>query len=53
MERKNVSNTKISINKDKVNFEGGLGELLSASIKRESRIERERREFLETLEKEK
>lgn len=53
MERQNISNAKLSLNKENVCFEGSLGDLLSASVKRESRIERERREFLVTLEKEK
>lgn len=48
-ERGDVSNKKVLNN----GFQGGLGETLSASAKHESRIEKERREFLEKLEKEK
>lgn len=47
---KNIGNSGLKRNTP---FGGGLGDVLSASVKRESRIERDKREFLEKLERDK
>jgi hypothetical protein len=47
---KNFGNSNL---KGNTPFGGGLGDVLSASVKRESRIERDKREFLEKLERDK